>query len=357
MLAGCAGVQPPPPGPPPVDPAPYLARARAAEEKGDIQKAMAYLALADAMRPGDAQIGAQRAQLDAFAESRAARHFERGKAHFDKGNHRAAQREFMAALRYEPDHGGAMDYLRNRFSPPSATRYRVAAGDSLRQIAEKVYRDPKKSFLIAYFNDLKPGTQPQPGTTLLLPHLKGASAGAGRAAEKPGPAKPPAAVDSAVPDEMVLTIYEERESGAREELSRARDLMERRDYDRVIPLARLILEKDPSSEEAVELINAAFYQKGVEFDRRQKRFESLEMYEEVEPGYRDVDTRIAQAREALKKQAEEYYRQGVNCYVNENLAGAIDAWEKTLALDPDHSKAGQDMDKARLLLKKLQAIQ
>jgi hypothetical protein len=81
------------------------------------------------------------------------------------------------------------------------------------------------------------------------------------------------------------------------------------------------------------------------------------MYEEVEPGYRDVDTRIAQVKGIMKQQAERYYRQGVNYYVNENLSGAIDSWEKTLALDPEHAKAGQDIEKARLLLKKLQSIQ
>jgi tetratricopeptide (TPR) repeat protein len=292
-------------------------------------------------------------------------------------------------LRYEPDHAGALAYLKDKFSPASSTAYRVVPGDSLKEIASKVYLDPSKAFLIAYFNDLPPTAVPQPGTTLLIPRLKGMAVAvtrkesAQKAPEAP-PEKgkvepPPAAAGPETPaettatedsadavlagygeggmDEMVLTIYEEQEDEILQALRQAKSLMGKRDYDSVIPLARLILEKDPANEDAADLVNAAFYQKGADMDRQRKFLESLEMYEEVEPGYRDVDTRIAGVRQAMKTQAEQLYRQGVNYYVNENLAGAIDSWEKTLALDPDHAKAGQDIEKARMLLKKLQAIQ
>ena len=156
---------------------------------------------------------------------------------------------------------------------------------------------------------------------------------------------------------MVLTIYEEKDDRVTQEIAKARQMMGKRDYDGVISLSGQILDDDPSNEEAAELINEAYYSKGTVLSKKRKYTQSLEMYEEVEPGYRDVEIRISQVRNAIQTQANKYYRQGVNFYVNENLPGAIDAWEKTLALDPDHQKASQDIEKARQLLKKLQAIQ
>jgi len=284
----------------------------------------------------------------------------------------------MQALKYEPTHAQAMDYLKNRLRPPTHTEYKVAQGESLQTIAEKAYNDPSKAALIAYFNDLKATDRPAPGTTLKLPRLGVIvpTATAKAAKTKPKTAPPvtqteegmaaaqtpegqpaPYRGGEAMMDDMLLTIYEDKQNEISEELSRARFLMQRRDYDGVIPLSRQVLAKDPSNEEAAEMINAAFYQKGEDLLKKRNYKESLEMYEEVEPGYKNVDERVGQIHAQMKVEADMYYRQGVNFYVNENLPGAIDAWEKTLELDPDHQKATQDIEKARLLLKKLQAIQ
>ncbi len=51
-----------------------------------------------------------------------------------------------------------------------------------------------------------------------------------------------------------------------------------------------------------------------------------------------------------KKAAEDHYRKGLNYFLAEDLQGAIREWEETLRLDPEHTKAKRDIEKARSLL-------
>ena len=59
----------------------------------------------------------------------------------------------------------------------------------------------------------------------------------------------------------------------------------------------------------------------------------------------------------MKKQAEVHYLQGVKHFLNEELNDAINEWEKTLTLDPEHEKAKNNIQNARSLLEKLKKIE
>jgi len=49
----------------------------------------------------------------------------------------------------------------------------------------------------------------------------------------------------------------------------------------------------------------------------------------------------------------DHYRRGMNCFLAEDLQGAIREWEETLRLDPNHPNARRDAEKARSLLIKV----
>jgi tetratricopeptide (TPR) repeat protein len=57
-----------------------------------------------------------------------------------------------------------------------------------------------------------------------------------------------------------------------------------------------------------------------------------------------------------KDQAEIHYAKGVGHFLAEELDQAIVEWEETLRLNPEHSKAKRDLEKARRLLKNLKRI-
>jgi hypothetical protein len=57
-----------------------------------------------------------------------------------------------------------------------------------------------------------------------------------------------------------------------------------------------------------------------------------------------------------KEKAEESYNAGVKFFINQKLDEAIQSWEQTLALNPEHPKASKDIVKARGLQQKLREL-
>lgn len=49
--------------------------------------------------------------------------------------------------------------------------YKVKKGDTIKELAKKVYKDAQKDFLIAYFNGLKVNGQIEPPVILIMPML------------------------------------------------------------------------------------------------------------------------------------------------------------------------------------------
>jgi hypothetical protein len=85
--------------------------------------------------------------------------------------------------------------------------------------------------------------------------------------------------------------------------------------------------------------------------------DALVSYRSVNPGYRDVDEKIASAGKVVARLAEEHYKAGVQHFVDQKLEQAVTEWEKTLQLNPDHPNAGKDLAKTRKLIEELQKIQ
>jgi tetratricopeptide (TPR) repeat protein len=54
--------------------------------------------------------------------------------------------------------------------------------------------------------------------------------------------------------------------------------------------------------------------------------------------------------------AEAHYIKGVKFFIEEDIEKAIQEWETTLSLEPDHPKAKKDIENARQLLQKLEKI-
>jgi cytochrome c-type biogenesis protein CcmH/NrfG len=58
----------------------------------------------------------------------------------------------------------------------------------------------------------------------------------------------------------------------------------------------------------------------------------------------------------LVELAQVHYRNGVKHFINEDLKKAIAEWEMALDCDPDHAKARENIENARRLLEKIEAL-
>lgn len=139
-------------------------------------------------------------------------------------------------------------------------------------------------------------------------------------------------------------------------LNLARKYLDERQYEKIPPILQEIAGLDPANREAVDIANETYYGLGQAFYNGRQYVESRKAFSRVPQDYKDTKSLLANVREAIKKEAEEHYKSGVKYYINEELANAIQEWEKTLALYPGHPKAGEDIKNARQLQEKLKSI-
>jgi hypothetical protein len=350
VLAACATTPPKPRAPAPAPPPavappetdPFAAvpdfhrlKGREEEKKGDLPKVLKHWEAVRDLAPNDAEAAAEIARLNVQIAAEAERHFQRGAEDFLKQSYARAKKEFLFALYLKPDHAGALGYLKGRMAGEDAFTYEVKKGDTLKSISKKVYKDPQKDFLIAYFNALKIDAPLEPPMTLRMPFLD----------------SPPERKNSqpkSSPESSSETAVQTKET-----LDKARAAYREGNYPEAALLAEKILEYDPANRENQEIMNAAFYHWGKQLSQEGKYEDALKAFRRVEPGYRDVGRRLAQHR---KQVADAHYKKGVKFFIEEEIERAIREWESTLALDPHHPKAKKDIESGRSLLLKLEKI-
>ncbi len=340
LLTGCADLSPfnrkapvaaitsPPPSAPPAavsPPTPFHVRALEYEKNGDLQLALFFWKVVSRLNPEDKEVTGRIESLKITIERESRQHFEKGVSFFSEGHQKEAQTEFLIALRLNPDHQYALDYLKNRIHAERHISHVVAAGDTFSAIAEKLYQDPQMGLMIAALLEVPPTAKPTPGTVLQLPKAI-------------GKLKPPA-----------VNIDQELES--------ARALLADGQFETAAALMEKVLQQQPTNRAARRLADQAYYGNGKRLHLEQRYRDALQAFEKVSPGFQDTDVFLAVIRQQLEKDAETHYRRGVNHFVNEDLAKAIEEWEQTLALNPEHQKAAQDIENARELLKKLGKVE
>jgi tetratricopeptide (TPR) repeat protein len=305
------------------------------EKNGELPRALHRWEIANAFQPADEEAIRKTAALKTEIHALADQHFKRGLSYYQSHSVPAARREFLLTLYYEPDHPEALSYVKKKLDGEDDILYEVKAGDTLSEIAKKVYNDPQKDFLIPLFNDLGKDRKLVPKTTLRLPILEAPSS------------KQPAEVREAPMETQDLSAE------MKEMMGKAMAYFKANKFRETLSITEEILLYNPANKEAHELANDSHYQMGKLFSRERKLQEALEELSHVDPGYRDA----AELLNATKKQlGEVHYVTGIKYYTEEKLDQAVREWEETLKLNPQHPKARGDIENALRVLQKLKEI-
>ena len=294
------------------------------EKLDDLQLALFHWHIIGSLKPKDIKVEKKILNLKAKIEKESKRHFNKGLVHYKQNYLEMAQKEFLITLRYQPDHKDALFYLKERFNANNYTKYAVKRGDTLSKIAKTFYGNPHLFFPIAYFNDLNPEDILMPGRVLKIINLE--------------------------PMITEQLIYVEKE------LSVARTLLKKKNYQVALSVLEDILDYDPTNSKAESLRNTTYYRWGEMLYFKKEYLTSLKMLKRVDPGYKDVNELIFKVNQKLKKLADEHYRKGVKHFINEDLHRAIKEWEEALILYPAHQDAKKYINNTKRLLKKLDKI-
>ncbi len=178
VLLGCAApAKKPPPVTPPTAFDPALenilkTRALKSEKAGDLPKALRFWQSLAFYSPENQMAVSRADALKKDIAEKADRHFKRGVTYFYHDATRDATREFLKTLYYDPEHQKTLAYLKDKIHPQVHVLHRVKRGETIEGLAQKFYKDPQKSYLIAYYNDLDQAGQLEVDQTLELPRIE-----------------------------------------------------------------------------------------------------------------------------------------------------------------------------------------
>lgn len=397
---------------PPVDE--YRSRAIDLESRGNLRQSLIYWRVAAELDKENTEATEAIGRIEQHLIQTARKHYRQGLREYEAGDYMNAFRDFLITLRHQPDHEKARYYLKIRLQNREQATYQVQPGDSYIRIATKIYDDPSKAYVIAYFNDLNPHKPLMIGTTLMLPALasnyikprsnitalldeaknaleqkrfKRVYAITQKIEEEiPGHTKARQLADAAHFHEGKRLLKKRHYLAAVEQFKQISDAFKGRDHaiaqaraqikrlavdeklkeaqkhlrssnwQSAINVTEEILANDPGNTQARILFSNAGYNLGKQLIERGKTAQAADLLSRIDPAYEDTGELLSLARARMRAEAETFYRNGVKHFINEDLESAIEDWQQALKLNPDHPKARQDIDNAQRLLEKLRAL-
>jgi len=389
-------------------------RARELEAHGELTMALDHWRLVDRITIGQAaEAGREITRLQGKITEAVNAHYQNGMAELRKKNQPVARNHFLAALRLDPTFQPALIQINARFATfPLAVRL-SAPGDRPSTVAEKVFDDKEKAFLVAWFNDLPVDEVLTPGTLLILPRLEK------KPPKRVHPKKPPnrlaeanallakndldgalAIVKQENPDDpdaqtLIHTIHLKQaaaqiEAGLPEAarpylarvpqgfagkeaaletlqaalqkrqtaivLGKARAHFDLGEYQQSLDMVETLLEDEPKSAAAHDLAAEARYRLALNHFDHQRFLEAREVLKKTDGSHEASFALKETVRSRLVELAQIHYRNGVKHFINEDLKSAIADWEMALACNPDHGKARENIENARRLMKKIETL-
>ena len=353
---------------------PYQAKAITLEKKDDLQLALANWRVAEKLL-----IDKINALTDHIGNN-AEKHFQKGLTLFNSGFYELAGVEFVKTLRYDRGNQEALGYLKERLKPARHLLYEVNPGDTFSSIAESVYKNNEKAYIVEYFSGKSVGDELESGTTILLPvldigltklffNLNREIILARKLFKTKNYEKLIVVIEDILRHEPLNreAIYMKNTACFRlgekyfhdEKYQQALELLKRVDkYYRNVKndIAEVKTAYDKKKNEAIEHQNNMLYHKGMLLFKNMEYQSALAIFANVDPGYANVEDIIANIKSEMTKMADLHYKNGIKYFLNEKLTLAIDEWQKALNLDPENKMIRRDIENSMKLLEKIKKM-
>jgi len=155
----------------------YTAKAKEYEEKGDLVEALKQYKLVLTVEPENKLAQEKSATIEPQLNKLAEQHYQKGLKYYRQGQYPPARKEFLTALRYNPEHMEAKEKLTAaRKEIEHVKRYithTLQADETIATLAERYYGDYRKFHLIAEYNELEDATKVKVGQEIKIPVIEG----------------------------------------------------------------------------------------------------------------------------------------------------------------------------------------
>lgn len=155
----------------------YTAKAQQFEKQGDLVEALKQYKLVLTV-DADNQLAQEKiSALEPQMLKLADKHYKEGLKYYNRGQYGPARKEFLTALRYNPEHTRAKTRLAGTSKDMAQVKryivHTIQSDESLSTLAEKYYGDYRKFHLIADYNEMADPTRIRVGQDIKIPVIEG----------------------------------------------------------------------------------------------------------------------------------------------------------------------------------------
>ena len=330
----------------------YLQQGKQFEADDDQVSALRFYKLAITVEPSNQEANEGIKRMEKVLQDSAEKHYRTGLKLNNEGQYDQARQHFLTALYLRGDYPEAAKMLtaRKRIGIKGYVLHTIKSGESLARIAGRYYGDQSKFPVIAQYNNLTDAALIHAGQEIKVPEIEGLEFLTDKENVEVVNAEDPEekAVTALIDKEPADRIDDYRKQGIR--------LFRENKYQEAIDEFNKVLEIAHDDEDSQEYFCKSHYELGMDHFENKDYYAAMDQFR-ASIRYRDDCTICI---EYLHKSEELYkelhYKNGMQYYEDEQLVKAIKEWELVTAVDPDYKKAGYHIDKAKVMLRKLEEI-
>ena len=345
----------------------YQSQGRASENAGDWVEAARYYKLALTIEPQNAQIADNLKRVQAKRLKLAEAHYRKGLAYLRQGKYSDGQRQFLAALRYWPQHKGAREKLQSR-TQIKTKRYilhTVQKGETISIISKQYYDDPMQFQTIARFNNLPDATTVRVGKELKIPEIDGVPflvpegspeiTTDGQAMERQL-TTPDSEQREAQQTEDVQADVEAFENMVANYRDAGLQLFNEKKYDEAVIEFKKVVNADPQDFKTQEYLFKAHYS-SAQNSLKEKQYQAADKQLQA---CLDFRTDCLQCLPLIKQCEDSYkelhYQLGIQYFGEEKLENAIEEWQLVKKIDPHYKQVEENLRRAEKISTKIQQL-
>ena len=348
----------------------YLQAGKHHEAAGEWVAALKNLKLAVTVDPDNQEALEGCTRLENEIRSSAEKRYNAGLSLQEKGKYALARKEFLAALRLNPDHEEAREMVtaRKRIVIKGHILHKVKPGETLSELAARYYGDYRKFAMIAQYNNLGDSAALRVGQELKIPEsLTLTSVDSKEVAEEEGATKSAPesqalgndvaeAEDKGPTEESELALKEAETEQIASYRDHGIELFNDKAYQKAIVEFNKVLASNPDDSVASDYLYRCHFDQSMDLYEKKEYLAARDGFR-VSLKYRvdcqQCHTYMNNCENSYKKM---HYTKGMQFYHKERLEEAIREWELVRKEDPDYKKVDYLINKARSIQKKMDEL-
>jgi len=371
----------------------HMIKGETLERENRLLNALEQYRLALSLDPGNEQAIQHEKRVSSLLWEQAQPYYMKGLELERKGQYEPAKSEYLNALQIWPEHEEVkkrVALLEEKGKEPDYIVHILTSGELLSKLGKVYYGDTKKYTLITEFNSIKDVTRVREGEKLKIPIIAGVSlqdlkkkqeeylnlkkneasaakikkandeitATSGETAAEPE-TMVPSAEKAIVPNkDAVKGITQENilPSSKSDPYVQGIELFNQKKFSASIPLFLSAAKDNPGNETIRDYLFKAHFQQALVLFNAEDYLSAKDNFESA----LKYDKKCEKCSDYIEKcettYKEKHYNLGIHYFGKEQLKKAIEEWELVKKIDPGYKELAPNMQKAEMLLKRLESI-